>query len=231
LPGGTFGQLPFRNVLRAPRRTLVTALGVGAAITALIGFVGLMDSLNATLDRGEREIVQDRPERTTVELSGYVPLHAPVVAAVTSAEPVASAEPVLRFPGLLAQGETEFPALVEVLDLASPIWHPTTIERAPEGDLPSIVLAEQAAKDLRVAPGDTVLLQHPRPTGRDAFELATTELRVDVRPRVLDELLLRDEAVVRDDPEDDGDRRQPQHDPESPHGVSRSFRSAVRRGA
>jgi putative ABC transport system permease protein len=178
LPGGTFGQLPFRNVLRAPRRTLVTALGVGAAITALIGFVGLMDSLNATLDRGEREIVQGRPERTTVELSGYVPLDDPVVTAVASAEPVGRAEPVLRFPGLLTKGETEFPALVEVLDLRSSIWHPTMVEGAPADGLPSIVLAEKAARDLGVALGDTVVLQHPRPTGSDAFAFARTELRV-----------------------------------------------------
>lgn len=178
LPGGTLGQLPFRNVLRAPRRTLVTALGVGAAITALIGFVGLMDSLDATLDRGEREIVQGRPERTTVELTGYVPVDGEVVASVASAGPVAQAEPVLRFPGMLAKGETEFPALVEVLDLRSAIWHPTMLERAPADGLPSIVLAEQAAKDLGVEPGDTVVLQHPRPTGADSLEFARTEVRV-----------------------------------------------------
>lgn len=178
LPGGTFGALPFRNVLRAPRRTLVTALGLGAAITALIGFVGLLDSLNATLDRGEREIVQERPGRATVELTGFVPLDAEVITTVVSAEPVARAEPVLRFPGLLAVGEIEFPSLVELLDLESPIWHPTIVERAPADGLPSIVLAEQAAEDLGVAPGDTVVLQHPRPTGPDAFATARTELRV-----------------------------------------------------
>ncbi len=178
LPGGAFGQLPFRNVLRAPRRTIVTTLGVGAAIAALIGFVGLLDSMNATLDRGERETVQGRPERTTVELDGFVPLGAEVVAAVQAAEPVARAEPVLRFPGMLAVPGTEIAAMVEVLDLGSPIWHPSLVERAPPGGLPSIVLAEKAAEDLGIAAGDTLVLRHPRPTGEDAFQVASTRLRV-----------------------------------------------------
>ena len=178
LPGGTFGQMPFRNVLRAPRRTVVTALGVGAAIAAMIGLVGLLDSLSATLDRGERETVQDRPERTAVELDGFVPLDAEVLAAVQAAEPVARAEPVLRFPGMLAVPGTEIAAMVEVLDLGSPIWHPSSIERAPPGNLPSIVVAEKAAEDLGLAAGDTVVLRHPRPTGPDAFEVASTRLRI-----------------------------------------------------
>ncbi|HEU4356267.1 MAG TPA: FtsX-like permease family protein, partial [Actinomycetota bacterium] len=178
LPGGTFGQLPFRNLLRAPRRTIVTALGVGAAITALIGFIGLLDSFNATLDRGEREIVQGRPERATVELAGFVPVDAAVVTAVRSAESVAEAEAVLRFPGLLEVRGTEIAAMVEVLDLRSPIWHPSLVEHAPAGALPSIVIAEQAAEDLGVTVGDTVVLRHPRPTGPDSYQVGSTRLRV-----------------------------------------------------
>ncbi|HEX5950148.1 MAG TPA: FtsX-like permease family protein [Actinomycetota bacterium] len=178
LPGGTFGQLPLRNVLRAPRRTIVTALGMGAAIAAMIGFVGLLDSLNATLDRGEREAVQDQPERATVELDGFVRLDAEVVTAVRAAEPVARAEPVLRFPGMLTVRGTEIAAVVEVLDLQSPIWHPSLVQRAPADGLPSIVLAEKAAEDLDVTAGDAVVLRHPRPTGPDVFEIASTRLRV-----------------------------------------------------
>jgi putative ABC transport system permease protein len=178
LPGGTFGQLPFRNVLRAPRRTLVTALGVAAAITALIGLVGMLDSFSATLDVGERETLQERQGRATVELAGFVPLDAEVVRAVGAAEPVAAAEPVLRFPGMLSARGIEIAALVEALDLQSPIWHPTFTARTQDGDLPAVVLAEQAARDLGVVPGDTVTLEHPRPTGQDTFELARTTLRV-----------------------------------------------------
>jgi putative ABC transport system permease protein len=156
----------------------VTALGVAAAITALIGLVGMLDSFNATLDVGEREIVQDQPERATVELDGFVPLGAPVLRAVATAEPIAAAEPVLRFPGVLSAGGTEIPALVEALDLQSPIWHPTFVTGAQGDDLPAVVLAEQAARDLGVASGDTVTLEHPRPTGPETFELARTRLRV-----------------------------------------------------
>ena len=53
-----------RNVLRAPRRTL-TAFGIGAAITVLVGVVGMIDSFIATIDRGEEESVGDHQAVTS----------------------------------------------------------------------------------------------------------------------------------------------------------------------
>jgi len=55
LPGGSFGQIPVRNVVRAPRRTILTAVGIGAAIMALVGLLGMLDSLATTIDRINRE--------------------------------------------------------------------------------------------------------------------------------------------------------------------------------
>ena len=36
LPGGSLANLPLRNVLRTPRRTLMTLLGIGAVVTIVI---------------------------------------------------------------------------------------------------------------------------------------------------------------------------------------------------
>jgi putative ABC transport system permease protein len=55
IPGRTTAQLPFRNVRRAPRRTLMTVLGVAAAIMVVIGLVGVFDSFGATIDDADAE--------------------------------------------------------------------------------------------------------------------------------------------------------------------------------
>ena len=54
LPGSSVAELPIRNVLREPRRTLLTAFGIAAAITTLVGVVGVIDSFLATIDRATR---------------------------------------------------------------------------------------------------------------------------------------------------------------------------------
>ncbi len=58
LPRRTTAQMPLRNVLRAPRRTLMTMLGIAAAIVVLIGVIGMVDSFLATIDRGEHELTK-----------------------------------------------------------------------------------------------------------------------------------------------------------------------------
>jgi putative ABC transport system permease protein len=56
LPGSSMAQMPIRNVLRRPRRAVLTALGVGAAITALVAVLGMLDSFTATIDQGVAEV-------------------------------------------------------------------------------------------------------------------------------------------------------------------------------
>ena len=55
LPGGSLGQMPARNVLRAPRRTLMTVFGIAAVIAVLVSMLGMIDSFLATVDRSEAE--------------------------------------------------------------------------------------------------------------------------------------------------------------------------------
>ena len=49
VPGGSLANLPLRNVLRTPRRTLMTLLGIGAVVTIVIALSGIMDSFDKTL--------------------------------------------------------------------------------------------------------------------------------------------------------------------------------------
>ena len=40
VPGGSLANLPLRNVLRTPRRTLMTLLGIGAVVTIVVALAG-----------------------------------------------------------------------------------------------------------------------------------------------------------------------------------------------
>ncbi len=73
LPGRSTVQMPLRNLLRAPRRTLLTALGVASAITTLIALTGILNSAQSALHHIEREMMQDHPDRLLVFLNSVYP--------------------------------------------------------------------------------------------------------------------------------------------------------------
>ncbi|MEW6058943.1 MAG: FtsX-like permease family protein [Actinomycetota bacterium] len=178
VPGGSFGQMPVRNVLRAPRRTVVTAGGIGAAIMVLVAILGMLDSLWATVDAGDRELLNGAPNRVVVDLAGFVPADEGLVPTIESSPTVGVAEPVLRLGGSLRRGGVEFDVSLEVLDPQSSVWRPRTPSTVPPGDLPGIVIAQKAARDLGVSVGDTIDVSHPVREGPSAFAIATTRMRV-----------------------------------------------------
>ena len=71
-PVSAFRRMPFSNVLRAPRRTALTALGIGAAIASLVVVLGLLDSFNVTMDRNKAELLGAHPDRVAVTFDGFV---------------------------------------------------------------------------------------------------------------------------------------------------------------
>ena len=160
LPGGAFGRMPVGNVLRTPRRTFLTALGIGAAITAMMATFGLIDSFLLTVDQGERELVGNNRERVTVELDRFYPVNDAVITGIESAPSVGQVAAGLRVGARLTSGDRKpVDVIVEVVDLDGPVWQPT----AAAGDLgaPGIVLSEKAAADLGVTVGDDVDVTRP----------------------------------------------------------------------
>jgi len=68
--------------------------------------------------------------------------------------------------------------LLTMTDLDGGIWQPTLRDRVEPGGQPGIVIAEKAAADLGVGPGDTITLRHPRVTGPSSYEYVRTPVTV-----------------------------------------------------
>lgn len=176
LPRSTTARMPVRNVLRAPRRTVLTALGIGAAMCALVATLGMIDSFLETLGRGRTESLGAAPDRVHVELDRFQPVLSSTVTAISESPAVGAAEPGLRIGGRLHANGKDVDALVDVLDLSGGMWRPTlvgSVGAARDG----IVITEKAAEDLGVVPGDRVTLRHPRRTGT-AIGFADSDLLV-----------------------------------------------------
>jgi putative ABC transport system permease protein len=178
LPGRSLEQMPFRNVLRTPRRSILTALAVAAAITVLVGVVGMIDSFTATIQRTSDETLRTSPDRLSVDLDGFVPVSSPTVSTVAGASTVAAAETHLRVGARLEARGERVDALMTLLDLDDGLWVPTLEERARGDHLPGVVVSNEAADDLGVHTGDRIVLRHPRVTGPNSFEYVRSPVRV-----------------------------------------------------
>jgi putative ABC transport system permease protein len=175
-PASAFRRMPVGNVLRAPRRTLLTALGIGAAITTLVALLGMIDSFAGTMDRNERELLQAHPDRVSVSLDGFLPADGDEVSAVAASLSVGEVAPVVRLGARLrGPAGAEVDVVLEALDLEGQVWSPTVVEGDRRGE--GLVVARKAADDLGVRVGDDVLVEHPALRG-GRFEVVTTRLPV-----------------------------------------------------
>jgi len=176
--GNTFFRMPFRNVVRTPRRSLLTVLGIAAALAALVAFVAMIDSFLATIDRGRDEVLSSSPDRMEVALDRPYAMAGSEVAAIAGSPAVSQAEALLRVNGMASSGHEQLDLQIELLSLESPIWRPSLSEGSVDRTTPGLYLAELAARNLGVKVGDTVTLRHPRLTLDGTVELVDTELPV-----------------------------------------------------
>ncbi len=176
--GRCLPQLPFRNLMRAPRRTLLTMLSIGAAIAVLVAVVGLGDSFVRVVDQGAAALTTGGAQRVSVQLDNFYATNGPEISRIASATGVASADPGITLAGTLSRsGRKEVDVVVDLIDFAHARWTP----RTARGGAPApgeIVLSAKAASDLGAGPGDTVHLRHPRRTGPTSFVMVDSPLRV-----------------------------------------------------
>ena len=179
LPGRSFTQMPLRNLLRAPRRTLLTLLGIAAAITTLIALIGVLDTFYATIDTAENEFNQRHPDRMIVALNSFYGDTSPRVTAVAAQPEVGMAEAGLQLGGELRRDGKSLKVSLELINLNSELWRPTVIEGAyPAEGEPGILLSRSAADELNVGAGDTVTLWHPRREGLFSVRMVESEVSV-----------------------------------------------------
>lgn len=170
-----------RNILRAPRRALLTALAIGAAITTMVATIGIVDSFVHTLDRGEAEATHEAADRFVVELDGFYPRDASELGQLAALPEVAVVQPRLRLFGTAnpdAPTADEVDLVLELVDFDGAMWSPTLTagSRAAVAD-GGLVLSEKAADDLHVTVGDHVTVRHPRRVGA-TYELVTSRFTV-----------------------------------------------------
>ena len=176
LPGSSLTQIPIRNFLRTPRRTILTALGVGAAIAALVAVFGMLDSFGRAIDQTGNELTKGDTERVLVQLDTFYPVDSDVVTVIADDPAVGATDTGLRLPAtaLATKGEEDLDLLVEIIDLENAKWTPT-IEQSSGTPHAGIILASKAADDLGLSLGETVVLQHPARTDGGSFALIESE--------------------------------------------------------
>ncbi|HSG78321.1 MAG TPA: ABC transporter permease, partial [Acidimicrobiia bacterium] len=162
---------------RAPWRTAFTTLAIGFVLTALVAFLGMLDTFMATLDTAEVEAAADTPDRVVVSLDAMYDADAPEVLAVTGAGTVRLAQPTARLGAVASSPDDDFAVFVEFLDLDGGVWHPSITEGTTGTG--GIVLSEEAASDLGLAVGDVVTLRHPVRTGEASFAIGRSDVVVE----------------------------------------------------
>ncbi len=178
LPGRSFAQMPVRNVMRAPRRSLLTILGIGAAIVMLVAILGSLDAFNHMLDRTSTELNRRTPDRVDVTLQGFQPADAALAMVAQRVPAVGSKEATVQVNGRASTDAAQLGLQITAQDLKSPIWHPTIAHEVAAGNLPGIVLSDKAAADLGLEPGDELAVTHPFRTGETTFGLRETRMRL-----------------------------------------------------
>jgi putative ABC transport system permease protein len=177
-PVSALRRMPLGNVLRTPRRTVLTALGIGAAIATLVAILGMLDSFYRTMERNEDALLADRPERLTVTFDRYVREDGEEVAAIAATATVGDLDPVLRVGARLdPDGETPVDVVLEVIDLDSDIWAPALASGRRPADSEGLVIAAKAAADLGVEPGDRITVEHPK-AGPDGISVVRTTIPI-----------------------------------------------------
>ena len=178
IPGQTIRQIPFRNVARAPRRTLLTALGIAAIVTILVMVMGMLDSFLDTFDRAQIETAGTSPDRVEITLDTFYPSESHTIQSILDSPSAADVETSLRLGGTLTKNDTSFDVFLNFIPFDSQIWQPTLTHGSLQAANPGALISEKAAKDLDVEVGDTLTARHPVVSRQGLFSLQESQLEV-----------------------------------------------------
>ena len=180
LPGGSLVRIPFRSVARAPRRSLLTCLAVGAVVAVMVTMFGLLDSFTDALQRIESETAGESPDRVEITFASFVREDSPAALGVVGAESAGRAEVGIRVGATLSAGDggDEFPVLLQLSDFGGGLWRPSVVEGSLDSDAPGVAISQTAADILGVGVGDSATIRHPVMTESGGFGLRETVLPI-----------------------------------------------------
>lgn len=178
LPGGSLANLPLRNVLRTPRRTIMTVLGIGAVVAVTFALAGVIDSFNATLNASRTEALAGSTQRLTVDLAAPQRADAQALRAISRTRIVGVEQSSLRLPSTFSAHGRRLDAFLEIVPRHHPLWHPTLSAGVLPADRPGLVIAQRAAEDLHVRIGDRLTVRYPVPTGPRSYQLRSASVPI-----------------------------------------------------
>jgi putative ABC transport system permease protein len=184
IPGKSFMQMPFHNLLRSPWRSLLTVFGIAIAVLLLTVFIGFLDTFTITLNQASHAYLYQEPDRLVVSLDSFYPADSPQIAAMAALtgadrQPLFSkVDADLLAGGKLIGADDDIDISLEFMNMDTALWVPKLLNGQLETGKAGIIISEKAAKDLNVRVGDTVTLEHPRREGALAFRLVQTQLPV-----------------------------------------------------
>ena len=168
LPGRSLERMPFRNLMRAPRRTFLTLLTFTMSLAIMFAMLGLGSTFTTTLTDGNEELLGGEPDRFTVQLDSFYPVDSPQVQNVLNDPTVQLGEPAMVLGANVTAATSDdiddplrIDLAIRFVDFGSTVWTPTASQGALSPGSPGIVLADKAARDFGVGVGDDVTVTHP----------------------------------------------------------------------
>lgn len=191
MSGGAWWRIGWRNLGRHPKRTVITALGLGVGYFAVVFLVGWMEGIaaemveNATgLVSGQVEIhhADYRPERSLYDtIGGRDGIDVEATVAEVLADPaVIAAAPRVYGGGLLSSGESTSAGMLMGIDPDLETRLSRFLDELVEGRLPQVgqnevVIGAELARQLESGVGDELVVMAPGADGslgNDLFRIA-----------------------------------------------------------
>jgi len=186
-----WGRIGWRNLGRNRRRSLVTAVGLGAGYFAVVFLIGWVDGITAELVEnatglvsGQIEIhsAEYRPERSLYDtIGGRDGADLDALIATVDADPaVLAAAPRAYAGGLISSGEATLAGMLMGVDTVRELALSRFLDELSAGRLPvpgqnELVVGEEMARQLEAGVGDQVVVVTQGAdgsVGNDLFDIA-----------------------------------------------------------
>ncbi|HJO37929.1 MAG: ABC transporter permease [Vicinamibacterales bacterium] len=181
MSGGAWWRIGWRNLGRHPKRTVITALGLGVGYFAVVFIVGWAEGISAEMVENATGLVSGqieihhadyRPERSLYDtIGGREGIDVEATIATVLADPaVVAAAPRVYGGGLLSSGESTSAGMLMGIDPDLETSLSRFLDELVEGRLPQtgrneVVIGVELARQLESGVGDELVVMAPGADG------------------------------------------------------------------